>query len=315
MIYDSVPPPEPPYRKVGKRACAWAMARILQEWKIRPKTGVVWGDWPLIGEFERSKGLTDASEHYHEVARWGCAHFGWRGPSDAWSDTDLRADVIRRGRGIPTLVRRLLLEKSYSAAHFDPAVAAAVIRYACATSVMDPCLGWGDRLAASLAVSPVQNFWGCDPNSVTAPGYAAQIRDWARGRDFTAVLGAFEDQNPPSGFDLVLTSPPYWKTEMYSADPAQSFSRYKTYEAWDEGFLQALVEKSVRSLRPGGLLAINIMNVVLDRKLIPLIPSTMKWAAMQPLERVGVFTIPFQSRCRIEKSEPLFLWRKHGRQI
>ena len=62
-----------------------------------------------------------------------------------------------------------------------------------------------------------------------------------------------------------------------------------------------------------GFFALNIMNVVLERKLVPLIPSTMKWAGEMPLTRVGALTIPFQSRSRIEKSEPLFLWRKHGR--
>jgi hypothetical protein len=67
--------------------------------------------------------------------------------------------------------------------------------------------------------------------------------------------------------DLMLTSIPYFNKELYAGEQ-QSHRRYQTYEnetedkkSWKEGFLIPFVNQSVKSLRNGGVIAVNTAAV------------------------------------------------------
>ena len=85
-----------------------------------------------------------------------------------------------------------------------------------------------------------------------------------------------EDFEPPE-VDMVLTSPPYWKRELYDGDnPVQSSNRYPTYTGWLEGFLSVLLEKSVKAVRPGGWVVLNVDNFKIGSYEYRLIQDSLK---------------------------------------
>jgi len=67
--------------------------------------------------------------------------------------------------------------------------------------------------------------------------------------------------DPPEGyFDLVLTSPPYWKVEKYQGEKS-SYKLFKKFDDWMEGFLFPMVDNSLLALNKNGVLALNVSDV------------------------------------------------------
>ena len=149
---------------------------------------------------------------------------------------------------------------------FMPLFAKAIYELFGATSVLDPCAGWGDRLIAAAASPAVERYVGFDPNRALRPGYArlmslmghdvAQI-DEARAtfrNGFEVRVAPFEAGAKfldDESFDLVMTSPPFFDYEAYSpANPA--------YRDWIEEFYKPLFVEAARCVKPDGHVAIHI---------------------------------------------------------
>jgi hypothetical protein len=66
---------------------------------------------------------------------------------------------------------------------------------------------------------------------------------------------------PAGTFDLVLSSPPYFKLERYPGEETQSFRRYGTYSVWRDAFLRVLIHQAYRLLRSGGRFVLNVADV------------------------------------------------------
>ena len=78
------------------------------------------------------------------------------------------------------------------------------------------------------------------------------------------VLGA------DSGFDLLFTSPPYFKTERYNeggvGEELQSWKRYDTFEKWRDKFLYKMIQNVGLSLKIGGKIMLNIVDPQIKNK-------------------------------------------------
>lgn len=169
----------------------------------------------------------------------------------------------------------------------------------------DFCTGWGDRLfgnVASIVDYGITQYLGTDPNTelhedyiklcenYTPVGYkACKSENCSEYIDIT-----YEHSNPElqiSPFkariykkpaeelkdidlklgerqaDLELTSIPYFNKELYpDTNKTQSHVRYKSYEAWKEGFLLPFIDQSVKAVRIGGIIAINSAPVHKEQK-------------------------------------------------
>jgi hypothetical protein len=127
--------------------------------------------------------------------------------------------------------------------------------------VLDPCAGWGGRMAG---VSVVCDHYTCyDPSTRTAEGLKnlALFLNGARGGEFTARVFCqpYEDSNEePDAYDLALTSPPYYDSEVYSSEDSNSLNRYNTFDLWCELFYLPLIDKTMRQLKPGAPFVFNI---------------------------------------------------------
>lgn len=163
---------------------------------------------------------------------------------------------------------------------FMPAYAKAIIAHFGARRVLDPCAGWGDRLAGALALrqqqeeagaaDPLTTYVCFDPNRALRRGHR-QIAELFGAKlqsdDGTSMLFdngfavhamPFEEGAPDllsnDSFDLVFTSPPFFDLEVYSSSNPQYGSD------WLGRFYRPLMVQSARCVEPGGHVCIHIDN-------------------------------------------------------
>lgn len=128
-------------------------------------------------------------------------------------------------------------------------------------SVVDPCHGWGGRLIGFM-LSSANSYAATDPAPSTHRGVTA-IRDlfmpYAHGDKSADLfnLPAEKWTPPAAGYDLALTSPPYFDTEKYEGGD-QSRLAHSDYASWRDGFYTTLIERVHSWLRPGGVFALQV---------------------------------------------------------
>jgi len=142
--------------------------------------------------------------------------------------------------------------------------------------VLDPCAGWGGRMLGASVV--VDTYDGCEPSTRTHAGLVKMANEFIAlfNPNFQARIerrpyecSTLEKADvphglrPPSkygGYDFALTSPPYYDTEQYSDEETNSSNKYRTLNAWVEGFFKPLVEQTMRRLKPTAAFVLNIGN-------------------------------------------------------
>ena len=127
--------------------------------------------------------------------------------------------------------------------------------------VLDPCAGWGGRMAGCSV--RVNHYVGYEPATQTAAGLKklSEFLSRARGGEFVGEVFCqpYEDSDErPNFYDLAITSPPYYDSEIYSDEETNSLNRYKSFDAWCEGFYWPLIDKTMRQLKPGAPFVFNI---------------------------------------------------------
>jgi transposase-like protein len=261
----------------------------------------------FVAEINRSGIGMVASHTFHERVRMTARVRGYRSPLEMWADPADRQKIIDEAENRKhSNLRASMSANCRPCWGFSPSVTKAVYQQFNARRILDPCAGWGDRLTAALALPGLQRYLGVDPNAALQPIYE-RIRDsLSPGAPVRVAQAAFEDADiPREEFDLAFTSPPYFDYEEYSDDPEQSFKRYRTPEAWRDGFLRPLVNKSTDALVPGGVFAINIS----DAGRAPVVEWLSEIAALRlDLHYIGTFLMPTGNFTRAR--EGIYCWRK-----
>lgn len=208
---------------------------------------------------------------------WEAKRYGKRSPMDVFRDRKLLRETVKaclvHRRNADASALRSELQTWGGVHNFRPAVAKAVIeKYGGEGSVLDPCAGWGGRLLGFYCSNRGRRYVGIDANPETVKGLRHMRCVLGRDVPDKAVeleYAAFEDWEATEQFDLVFTSPPYFKKEWYCGDDKQSDVRYPEYTAWKDSFLRPLIEKSAARLKPGGFFVLNIDNVKLGAQEYP----------------------------------------------
>lgn len=193
--------------------------------------------------------------------------------------------------------------------------------------VLDPCTGYGGRLVGWHCSRLGGHYIGVDPSTKTSKGNWAMAQELGfttgeREKLVTLIVKPFEEVSKVLLYilngekvDFSFTSPPYFSKEKYSEEATQSWVRYKTIEEWTEGFLFPLMKINADVLRPGAVCAINIADVNVNGKTIPLEDLTVEGGkrAGLPLEETLRFEMPHRTGTHAQKftaDEPVFIFRK-----
>ena len=131
--------------------------------------------------------------------------------------------------------------------------------------ILDPCHGWGGRLIGALATLKKVHYVGYDPARKTGAGIK-EMAEFLLSANVIKNLGSsvdifcepFEDAEIVGKFDLAITSPPYFDTEIYEKEKGQACNRYSTYVVFVDGFLHPMIKKTMGALLPGAVFILNV---------------------------------------------------------
>lgn len=133
------------------------------------------------------------------------------------------------------------------------------------TTVIDPCMGWGGRLFAAMALDI--NYIGCDSNINLRKPYKQLQNDFREKHNSTVKLyfkDALSLNYSKLNYDMVFTSPPYFNIEQYNSMPL------KSKQEW-AGFYHDLFSLTFKYLAQGGTFAINVSEEIFNLSLHPLL--------------------------------------------
>lgn len=202
------------------------------------------------------------SNYYHWMARMACDSVTSPSAIRSWYSYQFRKGLESSIYYDDNPGSALSLRK-YIPSQFRPSAAKALIDHFNIKTFYDPCGGWGDRLVAAQA-SGIE-YYCRDVNPLVFSGYALQQHEFGGVVDFE-YKGAEVDAPIENYFDMVFTSPPYYKVEKYQGNE-QSHSKYKKFDIWVNSFLVPMLEHSLKSLKSDGVLAINISDVYVDHRI------------------------------------------------
>lgn len=142
-----------------------------------------------------------------------------------------------------------------------------VKRYA-ATSVLDPCIGWGGRMLGALSAGAT--YTGCEPDPNTFKGLQGILTDIQRQADIhNKPAEAVVPTLPTHSFDMILTSPPYYTLELYTSGD-QSVKQNMSWDEWVSDWLRPLLIECLRCLRPTGTSCWSVKNFKIGSRVYPL---------------------------------------------
>lgn len=148
----------------------------------------------------------------------------------------------------------------------------AIVQYFRATRVLDPCTGWGGRMLGTLAAGTTTTYTGCEPDPNTAKGLMDILNDPAIPTETSDRAEIYENpveealptlQTLPK-FDLLLTSPPYFNLELYTAG-TQSTNTWKTWEEWVAKWLKPTILGCLDCLTIQGTSCWSVKNFKTDK--------------------------------------------------
>ena len=176
-------------------------------------------------------------------------------------------------------------------------------------------------MAGFCAAPQTESYFGCDPNQNLFEGYTEQVKTYSGSKKIVMVNADAEDIDfAKERFDTVFTSPPFYRTERYTADENQSWKRHKTFEAWTERFLFKVIEQSWSSLKPKGFLAINLADVYSEGQVHKICDATNDFIANLPNAEyvcgVGLRIHNRPNKAKIKgkiNSEIVWIFRKQGK--
>tara|TARA_Y100000389_G_scaffold11140_1_gene10329 strand:+ start:92 stop:1906 length:1815 start_codon:yes stop_codon:yes gene_type:complete len=149
---------------------------------------------------------------------------------------------------------------------YRPALTKRIVEHFNAKNVLDVCVGWGGRMLGSLSVENTK-YTGIEPCTKTFEGLQNILNELDINNQMVSLNnGKAEDIIPTleGGYDLALTSPPYYNLELYSDEASQSHN-YGDYGQWVESFLKPTVFGVLGKLKDLGHSCWSVKNFKTDK--------------------------------------------------
>jgi hypothetical protein len=207
-----------------------------------------------------------SSNRYHYNARMACDSVN--------SPSVVRSWYIQKFRkGLEASIyyekspKTALALRKYIPSQFRAACAKTLYKAFEAKKVYDPCMGWGDRLSGAMA-SDLELYYGRDVNPFLFGGYSEQVKAYSYSSNIQVayeMIGSETSCPEENFFDLVFTSPPYFKAEKYAGEN-QSHALYKKFDQWLDGFMFPMAKNSLDSINEEGHVAFNVSDIYCDHK-------------------------------------------------
>jgi hypothetical protein len=300
-----------------------------------------WREMRVFLDYDRSRLITDGiigqtmhglalAWHYFPHA-WGVRCGGKLSPLETFADDErLQMALHRRVRygqlKSESDLRKALRTVSGTQAvnNFRPSAAASLYDRFMPEGdgvTWDMSAGYGGRMLGAIASCRVRKYIGTDPAPLTFDGLtemAAELPPMAEqlGGEPTDIelhkIGSENFVPDRESIQFAWTSPPYYNAEHYSSEASQSFIKFRTPEAWLNGFLGATLSNCHAGITASGILAVNIANVAS----YPNLTEDFLWLArrcgFRHIEtlRLALSAMPGTRAGSVYKHEPVYVFRK-----
>lgn len=134
---------------------------------------------------------------------------------------------------------------------FKPTIAKNFYKLYNPKTVLDPTAGWGGRCLGAMACDI--NYIGFDTNTNLKEAYDSLSIYPSKSKVEMHFMDSSLVDYSQFEYDMVFTSPPYYKKEFYECMPD-----YKDKKDFNESFLKPVVMNSFAHLAKGGIYALNI---------------------------------------------------------
>lgn len=172
-----------------------------------------------------------------------------------------------------------------------------------AKRVLDFTMGWGGRLVGACAHN-LDAYYGVDINKNLKGPYKKMVSFLESDKDnVTKINILFKDalkvDYSKMDYDCVLTSPPYYNTEVYRGT---NQDKYKTKEDWNKNFYRPLFFKTYKHLKSGGYYCLNVNTEIYKEVCLPLFGKYTKRFDMKKEER---------KKGQSKYKEYVYCWKKN----
>jgi len=248
------------------------------------------------------------SDMFQEENRMKCKFFSAISSPNVYFKKNVRllaSNIIKNKQAItPNTLRDELYNCIKECSSFKPNHLIYIIKLFNVKSVLDPCSGWGDRLMACMA-SGIR-YVGVDPNAELQPAYQEMINFFISKKNqkkYTMIENTIQDAKLPNEkFDLVFTSPPYFKIEQYN-------NRGRVIECdeneWFDNFMKPMISKTHSKLKNGGHLVLVINQLPHEKYIQKMIDYI--YTDKPDLHYLGVIGY---SNEKMTNPQPIWIWRK-----
>lgn len=131
-------------------------------------------------------------------------------------------------------------------------------------TILDHCCGWGGRMIGAASLGKC-HYYGYEPSTETFNGLLKLgefLQSLNPDFNFTIYNKPYEDCYKLSDvkYDIALTSPPCFNTELYSDEITNSCNKYNQFELWIEKFFTPLIKNTIDNLYDDSIFVLNISS-------------------------------------------------------
>jgi 16S rRNA G966 N2-methylase RsmD len=247
------------------------------------------------------------SDMFNEENRMKCTFFSAKSSPEEYFYNNTKKLVEKTFKLHKIITPKTLRDEIYysikECSAFRPINLVYIIKLFGSKSVLDPCSGWGDRLIASISADV--RYVGVDPNILLLPKYKKMIEFFApknKHNRYTMIQSTIQDAKLPNEkFDLVFTSPPYFKIEKYSnAGEVVDSNEHE----WFNNFMIPMIQKTYEKLKYNGHMVLVINQMPNEHY----ISKMQKYIYnMKDMHYLGVISYV---NYKLVNPQPMWIWKK-----
>lgn len=209
------------------------------------------------------------SDYISEECRVHCKKYHtYFSPYDAFKNHKFLANLIKelisKQKDINWINLRELLYKKGECSNFKLTLAISIYKFFKVKRILDISAGWADRLISAIAYQDHIDYYnGFDPSKCMGTVYQKVIDKYANNTSkFSVENIPFEDAKLTKTYDLIFTSPPFFKLEIYNSESSQSTAKFNDVTSWFCNMLIVWLIKAWNKLEIGGHMVINLEDTI-----------------------------------------------------
>lgn len=179
---------------------------------------------------------------------------------------------------------------------FKPIIAKSIFFKYKPHSILDFTMGWGGRLVGACSLD-VPKYTGIEINMRLKQPYQAMTKELKKHSSTQIKLyfkNALEIDYRTIKYDMVLTSPPYYNTEIYEG------TTRKKKEEWEAEFYIPLITTTFENMDEGGVYCLNVPWEIYNRVCVKILGEADEMIDMSKVKRT-----------QNEKyGEKIYIWKK-----